>query len=217
MTNKVKILRYIAMNGPTSMDTLVKHPITEQSRGAFKQYVYQLKNAGDLENVGGQYMITARGRSYLKAAGNLPATEPPDDARLDVCPDCSKVTNLEKHRCPNGDPLELDDDEEEEVDIRTMKRDPLEQMAEPHDDSADFAPPQEPEHQDTAMTQVIETLREADEPITPNSLVVPVDDLDVEIDAMRSLLVVMTHFERQGLSNRQRRRITEWFSDRFGD
>jgi len=237
MNNKVKILRHIAINGPMSMDQLVARPITQQSRGSFKQYIYQLKNSGDLENIGGKYGLTHKSKSYLKAINEMPVDEPPDDARLDVCPDCQQVVNLEKHKCPNGDPLaEMDDAHDDSADFAPPEDDlpqavelppPSEQITVKKSDAAmealdlteDYPEEEEPEMPEPPTkaesdVALVKQSLQASYPTTPG-IFVELEQLDTEIDAMKSLMIVMAHFESAGMTSGQRRRVTEWFSDRY--
>ena len=181
--NKSKILRTIAMNEGLTMTDLVTRNITQQPRGVFKQTIYQLKHSGDIDqSEGGKYIVTSQGKSYLKATNELPVSEPHDGARLDVCPDCQTVVNLEKHNCPEADPLA--------------------EMNEPHDDSADFDPVTL--HQD-----------ELTMPEPSGDICITLQYIDDEIDCMTALASVMAHFEAADMTAPARTRIMDWFTAKY--
>ena len=208
MTNKVKILQYIAMNGPCTIEQLTRHPITDQSQSAFKQTVYQLKNNGDLEGAHGKYQITPKAQSYLMALGQMPSDadhEEPGDDEIDA-----------QLRANDPDPLDDPPDDKDFV------------MHMPPPDGAELEdfPPGTGDKPETLITtpnndfeetkSFFGTFKRGNQSLQDaRGIFIDFDCIDDEIDCMKSLVKVMSHFELQGMSYSQLRRVTEWFSDRY--
>jgi hypothetical protein len=229
--NKTKILRSIEINGGLTMDDLMNRhslgQLTDQTRPAFKQMIYQLKHLGDINHDGVIYVNSEQGKDYLRESNNMPTTEPPAKPQLEACPECDRFVILDKHVCPNADPL-IDDGEPETNHTQESCAQAIAEMDEPHDDSADFEPPEDPEpdmqtenipphvpsdaESDIAATKA---LLQSAPPTTTSDIYIKLPNVDNEIDCMTALVMVMTHFETRDMPKDARLRVSRWFEDKY--